>query len=156
MQDSFVLCRVVKKNGLETKSDDQSIAQTENNDSSCAKNNTFRDNLALKSYTENQSKESSSPISQEDEIKKSLRFSKPEMPIVTFNDMTEDSNAIERWLDVLLDDPDQNVSLTSPVESENNTKVCSLLLFAITICSACKSTLTEGLTFRVGFLCFLP
>lgn len=123
LQDSFVLCRVVKKNGLETKSGDQPIAQTENNDSSCAKNNTFPGNLALTSCTENQSQERSSPILQEDENETKLSFSKTETPSATFNDMTEDSNAIERWLDVLLDDPDQNGSLTSPVESTNNTKV---------------------------------
>jgi len=119
LQDSFVLCRVVKKNGLEIKSGDQSTAPTEKNDSDCEKNCTFPGNLAQTFYTEDPSKERSPPVLQEDE-NKTLRLPS-ETSSENFNDMTEDS--IERWLDVLLDDPDQNCSLTSPVESTNNTKV---------------------------------
>ena len=54
LQDSFVLCRVVKKNGLVTKSGDQSAAPTEQNDSDGANNNTLPGNLAQTFYSEHQ------------------------------------------------------------------------------------------------------
>lgn len=115
LQDSFVLCRVVKKNGLVTKSGDQSVAPTEKNDSDGADNSTLPGNLAQTFYTEHQS-----PVLQEGENNTNLKLPS-ETSSENFNDMTEDS--IERWLDVLLDDPDQNCSMASPVELTNNAKV---------------------------------
>lgn len=125
LQDSFVLCRVVKKNGLVTKSGDQSVAPTEKNDSDGANNSTLPGNLAQTFYSEHQS-----PVLQEGENNTNLKLPS-ETSSENFNDMTEDN--IERWLDVLLDDPDQNCSIASPVELTNNAKLCGLLLFVTII-----------------------
>lgn len=115
LQDSFVLCRVVKKNGLGTKSDDQSVAPTEKNDSDGANNNTLLGNMAETFYTGHQS-----PVLQEGENKSNLKLPS-ETSSENLLDMNEES--VERWLDVLLDDPDQNCSITSPAELTNNAKV---------------------------------
>lgn len=123
LQDTFVLCRVFKKNGLETKDDEKCLATIENNDeSSSTKNDSSPGTVAVPSPVEDQPKEMPQHVLQDNDAKVNLQLL-PESYDVAGNDILEDGMNINEWLDMVLDDPEQNSTLPFEDEFIDNTTV---------------------------------
>ncbi|GLJ19297.1 hypothetical protein SUGI_0347090 [Cryptomeria japonica] len=123
LQDAFVLCRVFKKNGLETKDDEKCLPTIENNDeSSSTKNDSSPGTVAVPYPVEDQPKEMPQHVLQNNDAKVNLQLL-PESYNVAGNDILEDGMDINEWLDMVLDDPEQNSTLPFEDEFIDNTKV---------------------------------
>uniref|UniRef100_A0A0C9QTT7 TSA: Wollemia nobilis Ref_Wollemi_Transcript_10143_3084 transcribed RNA sequence n=1 Tax=Wollemia nobilis TaxID=56998 RepID=A0A0C9QTT7_9CONI len=112
LQDTFVLCRVFKKNGLGTRNEEECRAPTEKSNSSSTNNEPSPESEIVPSLCiEDQPKEMPQSVLQE----------RNHGTFIEIEDSAEID--IDKWMDILLDDPDEHSNLAASVEPMNNREV---------------------------------